>query len=292
MHVLGVGVATLDMIDTLATYPGEDTEQRSLARRFQLGGNAANTLVTLRQLGEQCSWAGTLANDRASEQVIEALQDRGIDYRWAQRYAQGSTPMSHILHNRSNGSRTIVHHRELPEFSAEAFAAINLSSFDWLHFEARNTAACQAMLKDARRRHAGVRISLEVEKVRAGVEALFPLVDVLIFSRAFAQASGHRDDPQGLLTVVRRKNPAALLFCAWGEAGAWLLAGEGPILHSPAYRPAQVVDTLGAGDVFNAGVIHGLLQGMPPVEVLRQALELAGRKCGRLGLQNLVDADV
>lgn len=291
MHVLGVGVATLDMIDTLAAYPVEDTEQRSLARRIQLGGNTANSLVVLRQLGEHCSWAGTLAGDRASDEVVEALEARGIDCRWAERHPQGATPISHILHNQSNGTRTIVHYRELPEFSAGDFAAIDLASFDWLHFEARNIPACEVMMKHARGRPDRQRISLEVEKNRLGVERLLPLADVLIFSRAYAQDAGHGEDPRGLLAAVRGKNPSALLFCAWGDAGAWLLEGEGPIVHLPANRPVQVVDTLGAGDVFNAGVIHGLLQGVPPAEVLGQAIDLAGRKCRRLGLDGLVNGD-
>ena len=291
MHVLGIGVATLDMIDTLASYPDEDTEQRALERRYSLGGNTANTLTVLRQLGEQCSWAGTLAGDQAARQVLAGLESRGIDCRWAERHPAGATPMSHILHNRSNGSRTIVHYRDLPELSVEAFGAIELTPFDWLHFEARNIPACEAMMTAARRRHGRAPLSLEVEKERAGIEGLFPLADVLIFSHAYARSVGCQESPQGLFERVRAANANAPLFCGWGESGAWLQVAEHPILRLPAERQAQVIDTLSAGDVFNAGIIHGLLHGLEPAEALAQAIALAGRKCGRQGLDGLVSGD-
>ncbi|MCU7859354.1 MAG: ketohexokinase, partial [Candidatus Thiodiazotropha sp. (ex Lucinoma kastoroae)] len=60
---------------------------------------------------------------------------------------------------------------------------------------------------------------------------------------------------------------------------------DGMSVHQPAYQLPVVVDTLGAGDVFNAGVIDGLMAGLEPAEVLAAAVRLAGEKCTRQGLQ-------
>ena len=286
MHILGVGVATLDIIDSLAAYPAEDSEQRALGRRVCRGGNAANSLVVLSQLGHACSWAGTLADDAAAGVIADDLAAHGIDTRWATRVAGATSPTSTILHSRATASRTIIHYRELAEFSAEAFAQIDLEPFDWLHFEGRHVAACEAMLRRARAAGRRPRISLEVEKPREGIERLLPLADVLIFSRAYAEARGH-ETALRLFESVRRENPQALLFAAWGEAGGWLDDGAGPPRHRPAVTPSSVVDTLGAGDVFNAGVIHGLLQGGAPDAALSLAVELSGRKCGQVGFEGL-----
>lgn len=286
MQVLGVGVATLDVIDSLAEYPREDSEQRALARWIRRGGNAANTLVVLSQLGHDCSWAGNLADDIAAGQIVADLQAHRIDLRWARRQADASSPVSHILESRRTASRTIVHHRDLAEFEAKDFAAIDLSPFDWIHFEGRHVAACGEMLRRVRRVRPGLRISLEVEKPRDGIEDLYALADVVIFSRAFARSQGIQTAPD-LFAELRSRGTPGLLFAAWGEEGGWLDDGAS-IAHLPAQPPERLVETLGAGDVFNAGVIDALLSGRTPREALARAIALAGRKCGRQGLDGLL----
>ena len=290
MQLLGVGVATLDIIDCLEAFPREDSEQRALARNSRRGGNAANTLVALSQLGHQCSWAGTLADDSAAEQIEEELVSYGIDLRWARHHSNARSPVSHIIHSRSNASRTIIHYRDLPELEADDFAVIDLAPFDWVHFEGRHVTACEQMLRRARQIKPGLRLSLEVEKPRAEIANLFPLADVVIFSRAYALAEGYADAPE-LFAAARAVGAGGLLFAAWGEAGGWLDAGEAGQLHLPAQPPARLVDTLGAGDVFNAGLIDALVQGLTPSLALERANCLAGCKCGRQGLDGLADCD-
>jgi len=48
-----------------------------------------------------------------------------------------------------------------------------------------------------------------------------------------------------------------------------------------------VVDTLGAGDVFNAAVIDQLSKGASLQRILEAACRLAGRKCGQWGFGGL-----
>ena len=119
-----------------------------------------------------------------------------------------------------------------------------------------------------------------------GIEALLDLPDLLLFSRAYAEARGYPDAP-ALLHALRPQCPRALLVCAWGMLGAAVMDRHGSLWESPAFVPPQVMDTLGAGDVFNAGFIDGLLRGGAPRQALDQACRLAGRKCGQFGLEGL-----
>lgn len=53
----------------------------------------------------------------------------------------------------------------------------------------------------------------------------------------------------------------AVLICAWAEEGADAMDPDGTVLHSDAFPPEKLVDTLGAGDTFNAAVIYTLFNG-------------------------------
>jgi len=281
-RVLGVGIATLDIINTVEGYPAEDAEVRASAQTMRRGGNATNTLVVLSQLGHACAWAWTYAEEPDVRWILDDLAQHAVSVAHCRVLAQGKVPTSYICLNQRNGSRTIVHYRDLPEFSFADFARIVLSDFDWLHFEGRNVAETQRMMQWARQAYPSLRLSLEAEKPRPGLEACFPLADVILFSRQYAIHYGHTQAKR-LLVAMRDFAPQANLVCAWGEAGAYALGHDGQHWHSPAYPPVRVVETLGAGDTFNAGSIHGLCVGMALPAALDFACRLAGYKCGQSG---------
>src|SRR5699024_382974 len=100
------------------------------------------------------------------------------------RTVKEKTPTSYVTVDRATGSRTIVHYRDrdLPEFSFVDFARIDLSTFDWLHFEGRNIAETERMLEFARERYPSLPRSVEIEKPRGGIESLFSKASILLFS--------------------------------------------------------------------------------------------------------------
>lgn len=297
-RILGVGIATLDIVNEVATYPAEDAEVRALAQRQVRGGNVANSLVVLSQLGHPCAWAGTLGDDQASRLILADLERHAIDTRLAVRHAGRCTPTSYIALSRATGTRTIVHYRDLPELTAGDLAAGLAAQWGWLgsgctwvHFEGRSPEDTAAMLRLVRDRLPGVPISLELEKIRPGGEHLLEGPDLILFSRAYALALG-ASDPVRFLTDQARRSGARHCALAWGEHGAYGWTRGVGCAHVPARPPDRLVDTLGAGDVFNAAVIDGLLRGLDLPAALGLANHLAGFKCGRQGLVGLVEGAV
>lgn len=288
-RVLGVGIAALDIVNELATYPAEDSEVRAIAQRRVRGGNCANTLAILAQLGLDCTWAGTLGDDSAAEFIASDLEGRGIDTGRAERIPGGHTPTSYVSLSRASGSRTIVHYRDLPELCARHFDSISLEGLDWIHFEGRNPPETVAMIQRCRRESPETPISLELEKPRPGIDALLDGPDLLLISRVFAQSQG-AIDPRVYLRGLAGQTSASLLVVGWGAEGAWLMAGDGAPAHCPAHAYGSLLDTLGAGDVLNAGVIEGRLRGLSPPALVERAVRLAGLKCARQGLDGLAQA--
>lgn len=282
-RILAVGIATLDIINGVKSYPNEDDEMRAVSQRLCRGGNATNTLAVLSQLGHDCHWAGVLADEPDARHIDADLQRHRINTEAVTRLPHGKVPTSYITHNLANGSRTIVHYRDLPEYSFDAFKKIDLSPFDWLHFEGRNVAETLLMLEWARVQRPALPISIEIEKERDHIDQLFSHADLLLFSKPFARGRGHHHALE-LLKAVRPHAPQSSLICTWGEAGAWAVSREGEELHCTSIQPAKVMDTLGAGDTFNAAMIDGGAHGLPLAAVLKAACHLAGRKCGHEGL--------
>jgi ketohexokinase len=277
----------------------EDAELRAESQRVTRGGNCANTLDVLAQLGRRCEWVGSLAADPGADFIAADLQHRGISHRYAVRHAGGATPTSYITLSAATGSRTIVHHRDLPELSAAKFEPVPLAGRAWVHFEGRNPAETQRMIERVRRERPGLPVSVEIEKPRDGIEALFDGADVLIFSRAYALAASPKStpDPRAALLALAARGDARLCLLPWGADGAYgVAAGMDGCVFAPVHAPARIRDSLGAGDVFNAAVIDHLLEvgfdaATTPAglaDLLARANRLAGHKCGRDGLNGLV----
>lgn len=285
--ILIVGNAVLDIVLGVDRYPQEDEEMRAASREARLGGNAANTARVLAGLGCETTLLATLAPDADAAELRSLLSAAGVNVERLVTTGGGHTPVSYILLHAANGSRTIVHHRDLAELSLADFQALPLSAYAWVHFEGRNVAEVKRMLMHLRGSSFAGRISIEIEKDRPQVEELMPYADLLLFSRALAEARGFADAP-ALLAAMHELAPQAELTCTWSAAGAWASGRDRALHHSPAFEPGKVVDTIGAGDAFNAGMIAAMAGGADLPSALAAATRLAGRKVGQMGFDGLM----
>lgn len=279
--ILGVGIATVDIINYVDNFPQEDAEVRASRQTICRGGNVTNTLTVLSQLGHQCYWAGTLANESDTSRIISDLEQYHINTEYCRYYQGGKVPTSYITLNVKNGSRTIVHYRDLPELDFTAFQSIPLNEFDWVHFEARNIQATVKMLGYLKTNFPMIHCSVEFEKPRENIQLLFPYADICIFSKIFCEQS-NTPEPEIFLSEFNKNYPGKTLILAWGETGAYGLSGDDPEFVA-AEKVAEVTDTLGAGDTFNAGIINSLTNKLSVTPALQSANRLAAYKISRHG---------
>lgn len=295
LNILLTGVATLDIINYLSAYPAEDSEVRVLSQQLRTGGNAANSAIVLQQLGIQAHLLAQRADDQNAEWLFNQLKQRHIDVSLCPVQANSHTPTSYISVSQETGSRSIVHYRQLDELNDRVLTQLDLRQYDWLHFEARHCTALKKMLIHSQKFNRP--ISIELEKTRPSIDSIIPYADILLVSRAYAE-SLHFTTALECLQALSTEYADKIISCTWGDQGAWLYYNQS-IIHQPAYNQQQIIDTLAAGDTYNAAFISslaGICQNknelsLLPYQALQQSLDfacqIAARKCSQSGLDKL-----
>jgi sugar/nucleoside kinase (ribokinase family) len=114
-----------------------------------------------------------------------------------------------------------------------------------------------------------------------GVEALLKNVDYLITSKDIPGRITSQTDLRRSLPEVHKRFGCVLTGATLGEQG--VLVWEGSEFHyAPAFR-VELRDTTGAGDIFHAGFIYGLLQSWPLQRQLEFASAAAALNCMAFG---------
>jgi len=84
--------------------------------------------------------------------------------------------------------------------------------------------------------------------------------------------------------------PDRVVVCRAGSAGADVYLPDGSSSHCDAFQ-VPVVDTLGAGDAYNAGFITAAVEGLPLAEANRRGNAIAAWKIMHNGARNFPNRD-
>ncbi|KAI1423687.1 putative PfkB family kinase [Xylaria sp. FL1777] len=293
-HFWGVGACYLDTILSVPRYPSEDEKLRALSISRRRGGNCPNTLEVLRDLLRDAGVLTTLGliavlPNQQSPAIgkIEESLGSGVSLQACLfREEFHEPPSSYIIRSAATDSRTIINYNDLPEMTCDEFFRIadTLNADDtWYHFEGRIPDVTLQCMKHLRASHAGARISVELEKPgRDGLQELAPEADVVFYSKSWAMGNGYHDAEECLRAQAKLAPTALLLCCTWGEQGAYALEPRtGAYCSIVAFHPegSKVIDTIGAGDTFIAGVLFTFLEGRKTWS-LEQRLTFANRLAG------------
>ncbi|XP_034277030.1 ketohexokinase isoform X1 [Pantherophis guttatus] len=294
-RILCIGLVCLDIISVVDNYPEEDSDTRCLSQRWQRGGNASNTCTVLALLGAPCAFMGSLAPGHAANFIRDDFRRYEVDLTHVALHLACSFPISTVISNSATGTRTILHAASnLPDVTAADFEKVDLSQYKWIHWEGRNASEQVKMLLQVEKYNQTcppserVTTSVEVEKTRPELYQLFCYGDVVFVSKDVAKTFGFYSAPEAVKGLYGRLKPGATLICAWAEYGADAMGPDGLLVHSDAFSPETVVDTLGAGDTFNAAVILALSKGKTLPAALTYGCQVAGRKCGVHGYDGIV----
>jgi sulfofructose kinase len=278
VDLVGVGLNATDTVIPLSSYPSRGSKTEYSTVSTLPGGQVATTVVACQNWGMKTRYVGKLGDDLAATLHREAFSHAGVEPRIIT-VPGGASAQSLILVD-AEGERTVLCRRdERLILQPSDLTREWVTNARALHVDGYDTQA--AILAATWAREAGIPVIADLDELYPNVEDLLANVDYLIVSRDFPTRLMDEPDLEQSLRKMQRRYACRLAAATLGQDG--VLAWDGKhLLHTPAYC-VPVLDTTGAGDIFHAGFIYGLLQDWALERQLEFACAAAALNCTAVG---------
>jgi len=278
VDLVGVGLNATDTLIPLTSYPERGSKMEYRSETILPGGQVASTVVACQHWGLKTRYVGKLGDDSAAALHRAAFAREAVETRIVT-VPGGVSPQSLILVDGS-GERTVLNRRdERLILQPEELSREWIVNARALHVDGHDTAA--ATRAAAWAREAGIPVIADLDEIYPGVENLLENIDFLIVSRDFPNLLMNEPDLETALRRMQQRYRSTLAAATLGQDG--VLAWNGHRFHHTSAYRVPVVDTTGAGDIFHAGFIYGLLQGWPLDRQLDFACAAAALNCTAVG---------
>lgn len=282
-QVVGLGLATLDVLIRLKDMPTWKHGKRINDFRFDGGGLVGTAMVAAAKLGAKVGFIGTAGTDEAAELKLRSMVETGVDLSQLIRRTGPEDQIVVVYVNAETGERIFSGKRgrnqplQIEELNRDYITAAEYLHLDGFHFEAALQAA--KWMKEA-----GKKVVLDGSKTSGPVSehlcTLIGYVDVLITGSGFARGLTGIVDIWKASEAILEMGPQVFVETV-GEDGSYTVTVE-ERFHTPAFQ-VDVVDTTGAGDVFHGAYIVGLLHGWNLRQVAQFSTAVSAIKCTKLG---------
>jgi len=285
VDLVGVGLNATDTLIPLPAYPERGSKLEYYAASVMPGGQVATTVVACQKWGLSTRYVGKLGDDDAARLHEEAFQSAGVEAQLI-KVRGGVSPQSLILVD-AGGERTVLCRRdEHMTLRPEELRREWVTNARVLHVDGHDTAA--ATLAASWARAAGIPVVADLDDTYPGIEELVANIDYLIVSKNFSCRLMDDNNLERALRRMLSRYGCKLSAATLGEDG--VLAWDGKqLVHCAAFR-VPVVDTTGAGDIFRAGFIYGLMQEWPLERQLDFSCAAAAMNCMAQGARGGIQA--
>ncbi|MFG6115699.1 sugar kinase [Halobacillus sp. MO56] len=274
--------------DAMITFDPSQKGPMRYADSFKrkVGGAEMNFAIGCARLGLSTGWISRLGNDEFGKYIHNFVRGEGVDIS-SVRLVDGYPTSLNFKEIKGDGSgRTFYYRNNSPTNTLTketideevvkntrlihitgVFAAIdqekNIDLIEYLLKLGKDNGALVSM-------DPNIRLKLwSRQEATAALTRFLPYVDILLTGEEEAEILFGTSKAEEVITRCKDHDITALAIKR-GEKGAFgYLKGEA--LESSSIPPVKVVDTVGAGDGFDAGFVYGYLQDWPLKKILRFA---------------------
>jgi len=307
--ILGVGTALVDVIcqvddstiSALNLTKGsmtliEESQIQEIRSHFKnplitSGGSVCNTIHELNYTSHEAAFYGKVSEDEYGQAFIQDLEKASIAYKGVIKKNDLPTGCCNILVS-PDGERTMathigigsqLHPDELSEDSLQGIDHIYMESYLWDHDLTKQTLKKVGTIAKAMNIETSLSLSdpFCVDRHRDELQSFIEEYVDLVFcnfdeAKRFAQSETMADVSVFFQSFEKK------IAMTTGAEGAYYFHGKS-VVHQPAQKITQVIDTTGAGDNFAAGFLDQYLLNKTIEEALAQGNARAAEVIQQLG---------
>jgi len=256
MMTLTNGDEQKDLLNTLRNHPLSTCS----------GGSAANTVHGIGALNGRAYYIGRVANDSYGNHYSEDMADCGVGFPGPGSEDSGTgtsivliTPDAQRTMITNLGISTSLHPGNVDETILEGAKYVYIEGYLWTGDETREAAL--RVTRAARKQGIPVAFTLSdafiVNSFRKELKEFIEWeVDILFCNEVEALSLFAEDDIETAFSHI--EGICETLFCTRGKEGAWAAHRGKERISVKGYK-VEAIDTTGAGDLFAAGALTGLL---------------------------------
>jgi 2-dehydro-3-deoxygluconokinase len=259
-------------------------------------GSVGYMVQDLARLGLDVGLVSCLPDDPLGAFVLDALRRAGVDTSRVRIVPDSVGAIAAYLLLFGSRKRPLAYRLPTHDPWPLAFEAGDLDYLldarllhcgGYLHFDSVYNGATTDLFRQARTR--GLTTSIDTQfplkplppPWLTAMADILPYVDVLFADEREARSLVDRKDLAEAAAGLREAGPPTVVVKS-GEEGSTVFTAERS-LHQPAVQVAPLVDSIGAGDAFDAAFLLGLLEGWPMELTARFAAVTAGFTVGGVG---------
>jgi sulfofructose kinase len=278
-EVVGMGLNSVDFLCVVPEFPMINSKMRILKFSKQGGGQVATAMVALSRWGVKTKYVGKIGGDELGQFSVKSIQQEGVDISSITIEPDTPNQFAMIVVDGVSGERTILWDRDERLMYREGeLRKEDICSGKLLHLDGHDIRAafqCARWAKEEK-----IPTVIDLDKIEPLTSELIKEIDFVVTSARFPTLFTGISDREKALRELQ-KHTSAFLCATLGHEGAVALV-NGEFLYVKGFD-VKPIDTTGAGDVFHAGFIYGLLQNWEIEEILRFANAAAALKCRDLG---------
>ena len=306
MKVLGIGNAIVDVIckvdesfisennltkGTMKLVFDKDEFKKLLSNltieKTVSGGSVANSIVGLSQLGNSVGFIGKISDDEMGKRYEDGLKNENVEYYYSKKnenHPTGScliliTPDSERTMCTFLGTAGQINQNDIKLETIKKSEIVFLEGYLWDEGEPKkafdkainnsNRVAMSLSDKFCVDRHKSNFYKLVKEKLDITF-ANENEIKSLINAKNFNEVISFGKEIKKRLIVTR------------GEMGAVSINGD-EVIEIQAEKSLNIIDLTGAGDLFAAGYLHGLINNLPQKKCLEKGRELSSKIIQKIG---------